>query len=266
MPIPYFLLLTRRWPALPPWSWRRSTRATMQTGRTARRRTRRRPAQAGWGAQAEAAGVGGYGRRHHHLDVLGPRRLARATGSVARRTRGTAGSPGRSASSTSAAAQPSSPNPAIRDLPPPVSPISIPRAHTFSFLLSVDFSAHPTDSPPAAHPRRRFPPVAAIALRAAPPLQLPSARPPGELCPVPDHAVRALGLCPASLAALLAGRRAALRRGLECRAMGAPWRRSRWHVGLGPHLSATSAPRVQNRRHVSSIPPKSISGYKLIWF
>jgi len=48
-PIPYFLLLTRRWPALPPWSWRRSTRATMQTGRTARRRTRRRPAQAGWG-------------------------------------------------------------------------------------------------------------------------------------------------------------------------------------------------------------------------
>ena len=104
-----------------------------------------------------------------------------------------AGSPGRSASSTSAAAQPSSPNPAIRDLPPPVSPISIPRAHTFSFLLSVDFSAHPTDSPPAAPPRRRLPPVAAVALRAAPPLQLPSARAPGELCPVPDHAVRAPG-------------------------------------------------------------------------
>jgi len=147
----------------------------------------------GLGAQAEAAGVGGYGRRHHHLDVLGPRRLTRATGSVARRTRGTAGSPGRSASSTSAAAQPSSPNPAIRDLPPPVSPISIPRAHTFSFLLSVDFSAHPTDSPPAAPPRRRLPPVAAVALRAAPPLQLPSARAPGELCPVPDHVVRAPG-------------------------------------------------------------------------
>ena len=146
----------------------------------------------GLGAQAEAAGVGGYGRRHH-LGVLGPRRLSRATGSVARRTRGTAGSPGRSASSTSAAAQPSSPNPAIRDLPPPVSPISIPRAHTFSFLLSVDFSAHPTDSPPAAPPRRRLPPVAAVALRAAPPLQLPSARAPGELCPVPDHAVRAPG-------------------------------------------------------------------------
>jgi len=47
----------------------------------------------GLGAQAEAAGVGGYGRRHHHLGVLGPRRLAHDTGSVARRTRGTAGSP-----------------------------------------------------------------------------------------------------------------------------------------------------------------------------
>ena len=102
--------------------------------------------------------------------------------------------PGKASSSlTYAAAQPSSPNPAIRDLPPPVSPISIPRAHTFSFLLSVDFSAHPTDSPPAAPPRRRLPPVAAVALRAAPPLQLPSARAPGELCPVPDHAVSAPG-------------------------------------------------------------------------
>ena len=137
--------------------------------------------------------MGGYGWRHHHLSILGPRRFAHATGSVARRTRGTAGSPGRSASSTSAAAQPSSPNPAIRDLPPPVSPISIPRVHTFSFLVFVDFSAHPTDSPPAAPPRRRLPPVAAVALCATPPLQLPSARAPGELYPVPDHAVRAPG-------------------------------------------------------------------------
>jgi len=109
---------------------------------------------------------------------------------------------------------PSSPNPAIFDSSSPVSPSQIPRNQSFLTLPSTRSGHYPSFSPTLQASRRAAPPAVASASRATSLQRRSPVRSLGELCPIPEHAMRlvAAALRPSSVA-LTAGRCAAPRAG-----------------------------------------------------